>query len=658
MKSRFVLPMALFAILFFHPPSLVQASEVGLNLSSAKFAKWEPKNSPINLKVQSISKKREEELSHFGSGITELIFRSKITLQKDGTTKEAITRAIQFLSESGIRSHGNQEIFINAYRETLTFHRAYVVLPNGEKITVKSDTVQITADAVDNVFSDSYRAVIPFPSLTTGAITVLEYSLVRRQDELGMPWTRMFLPQQLHAIENFQVNVYWQEESLRPSWKTDFAQLNCQKQKIHLITCLGTQIDPYQGDPDINYLDVLPTLMFATPTTWKKISNKIQSIVTKSQSGNSLIQKQLNQILNGAISEEDKLSRIHSFVSREIRYVALSHGNRGILPMASFTTLSRRYGDCKDKTTLFLDFAKLAGIEAYPVLISSSRKNLSKFYLPSHFYFDHMVACGNLRSGMNFCVDLTDPFSGFDTMPGNIQGTIGLKIQDPTSQPKQMPLRRNRWQLEVESHYVFDYDGNLSERQNRNYVGAYAAQIRTTLATLSKEEITKLAVEDYQQNVSDTVSPDFTFQGIDDQQSNLLFQSFAVYKNFTSPKENLNYVQSAGWGTKLAGNFQSTNERHPYHFPGFLYKSVHHYSPSDNQKFTNLGPTLNFISTYGKLIRSYVLEKGNLIVTTSIDVPQAVILTSEIKTFNRFIKIIQQQSPIRFYTVPKKIAIE
>ncbi len=658
MQSRFGLLTTLFAILFFHPPSILQALDVGLNLSSATFVNWKINSSPNTLKVQAISKEREEELSHYGTGITELIFTSKITLQADGTTDESITRAIQFLTESGIRSHGNQEIVINAYRETLTFHRAYVVLPNREQITVKPDTVQITADTVENVFSDSYRVVIPFPSLTTGAIAVLEYSVARRQDELGMPWTRMFLPQQLHAIENFQVNVHWQKESLRPNWKTDFAQLNCQTNKIQLIRCIGTQINPYQGDPDINYLDNLPTLMFATPTTWGKISNKIQVIVTKSQSGNSLIKKRLNQILHGAISQEDKLSRIHSFVSREIRYVAISHGNRGILPMASFTTLSRRYGDCKDKTTLFLDFAKLAGIKAYPVLISSSRQNLSKFYLPSHSYFDHMIACGALNSGMKFCVDLTNPFASFDVIPNNIQGSIGLTIQEPTTLPKQMPLGQNRWKLEVDSDYVFDYDGNLSEKQNRTYVGAYATQLRSSLAALSKEEIEKLAVEDYQQNISDSVSPDFFFKGIDDQQSTLIFNSSVVYNNFTSPKENLHYVQSEAWGTQLAGNFQSTNQRHPYHFPGFLYKSVHHYTPSDNQKFTNFGPTLNFISTYGKLIRSYELENGQLTVTTSMDVPQAVILTPEIHAFNRFIKIIQQQSPIRFYTVPKKITIE
>ena len=56
--------------------------------------------------------------------------------------------------------------------------------------------------------------------------------------------------------------------------------------------------------------------------------------------------------------------------------------------------LSNEYGDCKDKHTLLAALLKAAGIEAWPVLISSNRELDPK--LPSPAQFNHAITLVSL----------------------------------------------------------------------------------------------------------------------------------------------------------------------------------------------------------------------------------------------------------------------
>jgi transglutaminase-like putative cysteine protease len=58
-------------------------------------------------------------------------------------------------------------------------------------------------------------------------------------------------------------------------------------------------------------------------------------------------------------------------------------------PHSAEDVLANRYGDCKDKRTLFAALLESVGVHAYPVLLSSKFKIDPDF--PSPSLFDHVI---------------------------------------------------------------------------------------------------------------------------------------------------------------------------------------------------------------------------------------------------------------------------
>lgn len=77
-------------------------------------------------------------------------------------------------------------------------------------------------------------------------------------------------------------------------------------------------------------------------------------------------------------------------VQDEVRYMALTLGEGGWLPVSASEVWASRQGDCKGKTVLLVAVLRELGIDAVPVLASSTNLPLDK-YLPMVGAFDHVI---------------------------------------------------------------------------------------------------------------------------------------------------------------------------------------------------------------------------------------------------------------------------
>jgi hypothetical protein len=90
-------------------------------------------------------------------------------------------------------------------------------------------------------------------------------------------------------------------------------------------------------------------------------------------------------------SREELAGAIFKFVSQEIRYMGLTMEDTspGYAPHDVDITFDNRYGVCRDKAALLVAMLRIAGFEAYPVLISAgSAKMDEEIPLP---YFNHAI---------------------------------------------------------------------------------------------------------------------------------------------------------------------------------------------------------------------------------------------------------------------------
>ena len=95
--------------------------------------------------------------------------------------------------------------------------------------------------------------------------------------------------------------------------------------------------------------------------------------------------------VEGGVDRDLLLKAVFKFVSQEIRYMGLTMEDKspGYAPHDVDITFDKRYGVCRDKAGLLAAMLRLAGFDAYPVLIMAGSAKMDKD-VPSP-YFNHAI---------------------------------------------------------------------------------------------------------------------------------------------------------------------------------------------------------------------------------------------------------------------------
>jgi len=92
-----------------------------------------------------------------------------------------------------------------------------------------------------------------------------------------------------------------------------------------------------------------------------------------------------------------------------VRYVAVEVGIGGYRPAPPLDVMTRRWGDCKDKSVLLVDLLNAAGIEAYPVVHPSGPQGRVDPEFPAVDGFNHFIVAVS-TAGLEVTPD--DPVAG------------------------------------------------------------------------------------------------------------------------------------------------------------------------------------------------------------------------------------------------------
>lgn len=628
----------------------VQPLPLKFNGQPVEFAFWSPRAPSITYDQVALAPERGARFAEESVGTLYGLYRAAIHFRADGDVDESNLIVRHVLSQSAIRNHGNAGVWVDAFSEIASINEAYTLHPDGRRVPVDPGTIQLTATDDNDIFTDSFKMVLPFPDLKVGSATVLAVHRRHRREAYLLPWSRIFYPQTLSYRERFEVRVSWDRGVEPPKWKTDFPALECREDGPRLLLCQAERIEPHPDDPNIIYVDVLPTLVIAEPTSWSALAQRVSALVEGAYTGNPDLDTLLAEILQGATTEDQRLERIHRFVSQDIRYLGLEHGFGGLVPRPTDLTLRRRFGDCKDKAVLFVDLARRAGFEAYPALASTKRENLDKLLLPASGYFNHMVACVRVEQDRKErCLDLTDPLSSHEYLSRGVQGSIRLDIAAATTGPGRLPMDEFTWVLEVTAENDLNADGSLDERLVRTYGAANAAWLRGKLQSSTRRERLGWLREDYENLYSSEMTLDkIDYRGIDEVVSEVVISSRARLAKSFNPDQFTYYEEWENWMISEANNFTSENETHAYSFPGLLYRGENRYHLPPTLRIAHSGARIDFSSAFGTYTRRYQIDDRNLVVITELAMPRATIAADRIPEFNRFIAQVRDNAQINF----------
>jgi hypothetical protein len=210
------------------------------------------------------------------------------------------------------------------------------------------------------------------------------------------------------------------------------------------------------------------------------------------------------ELIAGAPDLYTKLSRITTYIQKNVRYFVVMRGIGGWQAHYAGDVYRNRYGDCKDKTTLLISMLQVAGIRAYYLHVDS-RRGIIDPEAPS-LYGNHMITAIELPEGESdprlmarvklangkplLIFDPTDEETPVGLIRTQLQGAWGNIANGADSQVLQMPvLSPETAGLVRKGSFTLTSDGSLTGDVTETFFGDDAKSERSFLKDSDSKDV-------------------------------------------------------------------------------------------------------------------------------------------------------------------------
>ncbi|MFH1519791.1 MAG: DUF3857 domain-containing protein [Candidatus Omnitrophota bacterium] len=204
-----------------------------------------------------------------------------------------------------------------------------------------------------------------------------------------------------------------------------------QEQAKKIYTWNFSQIAPIIPEysmPTTSYIN--PAFAISSFGSWDEIYQWWKSLYQDKVQLSQEIENFTRELTKDISDSQDKAKKIHEFVAKNIRYVAIEYGDSGYEPHYANDVFINRYGDCKDQAILLVAMLRSAGLKAYPVLIPTR----AAYPLDKDFptvLFNHAIAAVEIDGELIF-MDPTAETVVFKNIPLGDQDREVLVFLDDT----------------------------------------------------------------------------------------------------------------------------------------------------------------------------------------------------------------------------------
>ncbi len=193
------------------------------------------------------------------------------------------------------------------------------------------------------------------------------------------------------------------------------------------------------------------------------------------------------QVVKSAKTEEEKIKRLYHYVVKNTRYVGIELGIHGWKPFKASEVHRRRYGDCKDKSTLLAALLRDNGIDATITLVRTADRGKLPEDHPTMWAFNHAIT---YVPSKKLFLDPTAEFSGSTELPHLDQGAMALIVRpDGATELTQLPLEPAVANLNSSSYTAkLSAEGALELEGTERFFGARAASLRQEYEVAEKRK--------------------------------------------------------------------------------------------------------------------------------------------------------------------------
>ncbi len=320
---------------------------------------------------------------------------------------------MEVTSAQGLKDVYKISIQFNPAFEKLTLHSINLIrnkksIPklDGKKIRL----IQQEKEINDGIYSGYITSLILLEDIRVGDIIDYSFSISGSNPVLGDKKFGSFsLNYNVDVAKLYARILYKRKNKLYFTYhfnKKDSRPVKKIKSKIIELIWKRTNIKSVNVEDNLpTWFNPYDTVYFSEYKNWSEVSKWANSIYDFSYDKKVVdgILKELNLV---GLSDKQKTSKILRFVQEDIRYLGLELGQNSHKPHPPKEVITKRFGDCKDKSLLMVALLKEEGIESYPALVSSYQGFKLNELQPGPSAFNHAITYVKLN-GKQYWLDGT-----------------------------------------------------------------------------------------------------------------------------------------------------------------------------------------------------------------------------------------------------------
>lgn len=411
-----------------------------------------------------------------------------VIVYSEGASELIYSAALMINNKDGINSWKEHSIPYNSYYQRVQILKSEVVKANGARIpaeTSGNEIVYAKLEEGDAIYY-SYK-------MTT-------YSTGRLAKEF---WDKFYFNSSIPAKKVAYNLMVAKELPLFYQMLNDNTTKpkESEKENFRMYSWVMNDLPAVRDESYMPKLsDIGKVLHVSTVKSWDMIV-EWYSDITRMQSREDF---ELNQAFTkifpagvGGLSDKQKAEKIYEYIEDNIAYSSVSFRQSAYVPQRAGKTLQTRLGDCKDMSTLFLSFARKAGLEANLVLVSTRDNGFNSIVLPS-MEFNHCII--RYKDGKDFkYLELTDSQLPFSTVTNSLSNSQVLDIPydyKPGETIKSLPcMNRQKVGYVRNVKMTVNNNSDLTVRTVLKSTGDLASDMRASYEHKTQEE-SKDALQD------------------------------------------------------------------------------------------------------------------------------------------------------------------
>lgn len=230
--------------------------------------------------------------------------------------------------------------------------------------------------------------------LRVGDVLDYSYTIEGRNPVFQNLFNGSFVMQWGIPVSSVYLRMLWQKDArltgkvLNSDW--EISKHNTAAGEEYIIHRLD--VEPAELEDDTpSWVDPYATVLFSEQSSWEEVVDWGRGLFSTVVDDGANVRAIAAKISRDHPDRTERIARTLQFVQEEIRYVGIELGENSHQAVSAETTLQRRYGDCKDKTTLMISLLNSMGIDAYPALVNTGEMGQLAQRIPSMNAFNHVI---------------------------------------------------------------------------------------------------------------------------------------------------------------------------------------------------------------------------------------------------------------------------